>query len=152
MSHQGETDMKVTLSYTGGETGASWEAISTSGHSLTIDGSPGIGGRDLGPRPMELLLAGTAGCTAMDVLSILRKKRQAVTDCQIEISGERREEPPTVFTKIHIHFIVSGRGLQARAVERAIELSHTKYCPAYTMMSETAEMSSSYELRDSAES
>jgi putative redox protein len=95
---------------------------------------------------MELMLAGTAGCTAMDVISILRKQRQDVRDCVIEISGERREEPPTVFTSIHIHFIVTGFELSERAVERAIELSHTKYCPAYTMMSETAEMSSSYEL------
>jgi len=138
--------MKVKLTYQGEANGVSWAAETDSGHRLIIDGSPGLGGQNLGPRPMELMLAGTAGCTAMDVISILRKQRQDVRDCVIEISGERREEPPTVFTSIHIHFIVTGFELSERAVERAIELSHTKYCPAYTMMSETAEMSSSYEL------
>lgn len=143
--------MKVTLTFTGGTQGASWEAETHSGHRFTIDGSPAIGGQNLGPRPMELMLAGTAGCTAMDIISILRKKRQDVRGCVIEISGERREEPPTIFTQIHIHFVVTGVAVSARAVERAIELSHSKYCPAYTIMSERAEMSSSYEIKDLSE-
>ena len=138
--------MKVKLTHTGGAEGVSWEALTDSGHTLTIDGSPQIGGRGLGPRPMELLLAGTAGCTAMDVLTILRKKRQDVRGCELEIRGERRAEPPTLFTEIHLHFIVTGVGLEERALERAIELSHTKYCPAYMIMSKSAEMSSSYEI------
>lgn len=141
--------MKVILTYRGGVDGASWSTETGSGHTFIIDGSPQIGGQNLGPRPMELMLAGTAGCTAMDVISILRKKRQNIQECMIEINGTRREEAPTIFTEIHIHFIVIGIELSERAVERAIELSHTKYCPAYTIMSQSAKMSSSYEIRTS---
>jgi putative redox protein len=137
--------MKATLSFTGGEAGASWRAETETGHALVVDGSPDIGGRDLGARPMELLLLGLGGCTAMDVLSILRKKRQRVADCRVELSAERAEEHPRVFTRIHVHFKVWGE-VQAAAVERAIELSHTKYCSAYKMLSATAEISSSFEV------
>ena len=141
--------MQATLSYTGGEAGSSWLAETDSGHQLTLDGSPEIGGQNKGPRPLELMLLGTAGCTAMDVLSILRKKRQAVHDCKITISAERAESHPKVFTKIHVHFTVIGEGVKEAAVERAIELSHTKYCSAYAMLSATAEMSSSFEVVES---
>ena len=143
--------MKATLTYQGGAEGISWLTESESGHQIMIDGSPDVGGQDKGARPMELILIGTAGCTAMDVLSILRKKRQKVQDCVITIEGERAEGYPKVFTKMHVHFKVIGEGVEPRAVERAIELSHTKYCSAYAMMSATAEMSSSFEIVEVAQ-
>jgi putative redox protein len=137
--------MKASLSFTGGAEGASWRAETEGGHALVIDGAPDIGGLDLGPRPLELMLLGLGGCTAMDVLSILRKKRQRVVDCRIELSAERAEEHPRVFTKIHVHFKVFG-DVQEGAIERAIELSHSKYCSAHRMLSATAEITSSFEV------
>jgi putative redox protein len=104
-----------------------------SGHAIVIDGPPDIGGRNLGARPMELMLLSVGGCAAMDVLHILRKGRHAVSDVQIEVKGERAETEPKVFTKIHLHFIVSGAGLAAATVERAVKLSAEKYCSASIM-------------------
>lgn len=137
--------MKASLNFTGGAEGASWRAETESGHSLVVDGAPEIGGLGLGARPLELMLLGLGGCTAMDVLSILRKKRQRVVDCRVELSAERAEEHPRVFTQIHIHFKVIG-DVQETAVERAIELSHSKYCSAHKMLSATAEITSSFEV------
>jgi len=121
---------------------------SGSGHALVMDGPPEFGGRNLGPRPMELLLLGMGGCTQFDVLLILRKARQAVTDCVVELTAERAPEDPKVFTRIHAHFIVSGRGLEPRQVERAIGLSAEKYCSASIMLGATAEISHDFEIRD----
>ncbi|MCP1291627.1 MULTISPECIES: OsmC family protein [Chromobacterium] len=121
---------------------------SGSGHAVVMDGAPEGGGRNLGPRPMELLLLGTAGCTSYDVITILKKSRQQVSDCWVEIEAERAEEEPKVFTRIHFHFVVSGRELKADAVERAIRLSAEKYCSASIMLGKTADISHDFELRD----
>ena len=125
-------------------------AESGSGHAVVMDGAPEGGGRNLGPRPMELVLLGTAGCTSYDVLSILRKSRQDVRDCWVELDAERAEVDPKVFTRIHFHFVVTGRGLKADAVERAIKLSAEKYCSASIMLAKTAEITHDFELREDA--
>ncbi len=109
-------------------------AQSDSGHALIIDGPPSHGGKNLGPRPMEMVLIGLGGCTSIDVIDILKKSRQDVTDCVTQLTAERAEAIPAVFTNIHIHFIVTGRNLKLRQVERAIELSATKYCSATLML------------------
>ena len=121
-----------------------------SGHAVVMDGAPEGGGRNLGPRPMELVLLGAAGCTSYDVLSILRKSRQDVRDCWVELDAERAEVDPKVFTRIHFHFVVTGRGLKADAVERAIKLSAEKYCSASIMLAKTAEITHDFELREDA--
>jgi len=121
---------------------------SSSGHALVMDGPPEAGGRNLGPRPMEMLLLGMGGCTQFDVLLILRKARQAVTDCVVELSAERSTTDPKIFTHIHAHFIVTGRGLTEARVARAIELSATKYCSASIMLGATATITHDYELRE----
>ncbi|NKN33857.1 OsmC family protein [Marichromatium bheemlicum] len=119
-------------------------------HAVVMDGPAEYGGRNLGPRPMELLLIGMGGCTQFDVLQILRKARQPVTDCVVELSAERAETDPKVFTRIHAHFIVSGAGLDPKRVERAIALSAEKYCSASIMLGATAEITHDFELRDTA--
>jgi putative redox protein len=124
---------------------------SDSGHSLVMDGSPDHGGRNLGMRPMELLLQGLGGCTSFDVMLILRKARQPVRDCVCEIEAIRAESDPKVFTRIHIHFIVSGKGLSEKHVKRAIELSAEKYCSASIMFAKTAEITHDYEIREGLE-
>ena len=121
---------------------------SGSGHSVVIDGPPDHGGRNLGIRPMELLLQGLGGCTAFDVMMILKKARQPVTDCVLEIEAERAETEPKVFTKIHIHFIVTGAGVSEKHVQRAIQLSAEKYCSASIMLGQVAEITHDYELRE----
>ncbi|MGH8557690.1 MAG: OsmC family protein [Methylococcales bacterium] len=121
---------------------------SGSGHALIMDGPPEQGGRNRGPRPMEMLLLGMGGCTAFDVVHILRKGRQPVTNCEVEISAERVEIEPKVFSRIHVHFIVSGRDLKDSTVSRAIELSAEKYCSASIMLAKTAEISHDYEIRN----
>ncbi|NEX17278.1 MAG: OsmC family protein [Halochromatium sp.] len=121
---------------------------SSSGHALVMDGPPEAGGRNLGPRPMEMLLLGMGGCTQFDVLLILRKARQAVTDCVVELSAERSATDPKIFTHIHAHFIVTGRGLTEARVARAIKLSATKYCSASIMLGATATITHDYELRE----
>lgn len=120
---------------------------SGSGHSVIMDGSPDHGGRNLGMRPMELLLEGLGGCTAFDVMLILKKARQAVTDCVVEIEAQRAETPPKVFTHIHIRFIVTGDELSEKHVERAITLSAEKYCSASIMLAKSAEITHDYEIR-----
>jgi len=117
-----------------------------SGHSVVMDGPPDFGGRDLGVRPMEMLLLGLGGCTQFDVLHILRKSRLEVTDCAVELEAERAEAEPKVFTRIHIHYKVAGRGLTEKAVERAVRLSAEKYCSASIMLGAMAEISHDFEF------
>ena len=121
---------------------------SGSGHAVVMDGAPDAGGRNLGVRPMEMLLIGMGGCTQFDVLMILRKTRQQVSDCVVELEAERAETDPKVFTRIHAHFIVTGRGLDPRHVERAIHLSAGKYCSGSIMLGATAEVTHDFEIRD----
>jgi putative redox protein len=121
---------------------------SGSGHAVVMDGPPDHGGRNLGVRPMEMLLIGMGGCTQFDVLLILRKARQSVSDCVVELEAERANEDPKVFTRIHAHFIVSGRNLSEKHVARAIQLSAEKYCSASIMLGATAEVTHDYEIRD----
>lgn len=121
---------------------------SESGHAVVMDGPPEHGGRNLGIRPMELVLIGMGGCTQFDVLHILRKARQEVTGCTIELEAERAGEDPKVFTRIHVHYLVSGRQLNPQQVERAIRLSAEKYCSASIMLGATAKISHDYEIRD----
>jgi len=119
-----------------------------SGHLLTMDGAPEGGGRDLAPRPMETVLAGAGGCTAYDVVTILKRGRHDVRGCEVSLDAERAPQDPKVFTSIRMHFVVTGRGLPAAAVERAIALSHEKYCSASIMLGKTAEITTSFELRE----
>lgn len=119
---------------------------SASGHAVVMDGAPEGGGRNLGFRPMELVLLGTGGCTAYDVVTILRKQRQDIVDVVAEINAERAETDPKVFTKIHIHFVVKGRGLKDTQVARAIELSAEKYCSASIMLGKTADITHDFEI------
>ena len=121
---------------------------SGSGHAVVMDGPPDHGGRNLGARPMEMLLLGMGGCTAFDVVHILKKSRQPVTDVVTEIEAERAAEEPRVFTKIHVHFIVTGDGLDEKRVSRAVSLSADKYCSASIMLGKTAEISHDYEIRE----
>ncbi|MES1981494.1 MAG: OsmC family protein [Pseudomonadota bacterium] len=117
-----------------------------SGHAVLMDGPPEGGGRNLGPRPMELVLIGTGGCTAYDVIHILKKGRQQVSDCVVEIQAERATEDPKIFTRIHFHFVVTGVNLKADQVERAIKLSAEKYCSASIMLGKTADITHDFEL------
>jgi len=119
---------------------------SDSGHSIVMDGAPEAGGRNLGVRPMELLLLGLGGCTAFDVVSILQKSRQKISDCEVEIEAERAAEVPKVFTRIHVHFIISGRGLDPVKVARAVDLTSTKYCSASLMLEKAAEITHNFEI------
>ncbi len=119
---------------------------SGSGHSVVMDGSPDAGGRDLGIRPMEMLLLGLGGCTAFDVISILKKSRQAIVDCVIEIDSDRAEEIPRVFTRIHIHFVISGKNLNRSKVKKAIDLSADKYCSASEMLGKVAAITHDFEI------
>ena len=128
--------------------GMGFVAETGSGHLLTMDGAPDGGGRDLAPRPMETVLAGTGGCTAYDVVLILKRGRHDVTGCRVKVSAERAPVEPKVFTRIHMHFIVSGRGLSADAVCRAVSLSHEKYCSASIMLAKTAAITTSHEVVD----
>lgn len=121
---------------------------SGSGHALVIDGPPEYGGRNLGMRPMELLLQGLGGCTAFDVMLILGKSRQKVSDCVVEIEAERAETDPKVFTRIHVHFIISGTELKESVVKRAVGLSAEKYCSASIMLGKSAEISHDFEIRE----
>ena len=123
-------------------------AETESNHSIVMDGAPEGGGRNLGPRPMETMLAGTGGCTAYDVVTILKKGRAQVNDVQVEIEAERAPEDPKVFTKIHFHFIVEGRDLKPAQVERAIHLSAEKYCSASIMLAKTATITHDFEIID----
>lgn len=126
--------------------GMSFVAETGSGHLVAMDGAPEAGGRNLAPRPMELILAGAGGCTAFDVVLILRRGRYAVSGCEVKLTAERAEADPKVFTRIHFNFTVRGRNLKADAVERAIKLSAEKYCSASIMLGKTAELSHSWEI------
>ncbi|HQR05128.1 MAG: OsmC family protein [Proteobacteria bacterium] len=126
--------------------GMSFIAETGSGHLVALDGPPDAGGRNLAPRPMEMLLVGTGACTAFDVVLILQKSRQDVKDCQVKVSAERADTDPKVFTRIEMHFIVKGRGLKPEGVERAIKLSAEKYCSASIMLGKTAEISHTWEI------
>jgi len=126
---------------------ASFVAETESSHSIVMDGAPEGGGRNIGPRPMETVLAGTGGCTAYDVVSILRKARQQIGDCVVEVDAVRAPEDPKVFTRIHFHFVISGESVDPAKVERAIELSAKKYCSASIMLGKTAEITHDFEVR-----
>ena len=128
--------------------GMSFIAETGSGHLLAMDGAPEAGGQNLAPRPMETVLAGTGGCTAFDVVLILQRSRQAVTGCEVKLTAERAEADPKVFTRIHMHFIVTGKGLKPDSVERAIKLSAEKYCSASIMLGKTAEITHDWEIVD----
>ena len=119
---------------------------SGSGHAVVMDGPPELGGKNMGIRPMEMMLMGLGGCTAFDVMLILKRSRQEVTDCVAELSAERAETDPKVFTKIHIHFIVTGKNLKEKMIQRAVELSATKYCSASIMLAQTVDITHDYEM------
>ena len=123
--------MEAQVSWAGG---VSFKAESGTGHAVRLDGPPNLGGENLGPRPMELMLMGLGGCTAFDVMTILKKTRQDVTDCVAQLSAERADAVPAVFTKIHVHFVVTGRNLKEKHVARAIKLSSEEYCSASIML------------------
>ena len=129
--------------------GMNFIAETGSGHLVAMDGAPEAGGRNLAPRPMEIVLAGAGGCTAFDVMLILRKGRHEVSGCEVKLTAERAESDPKVFTRIHLHFVVAGNGLKSDAVERAIKLSAEKYCSASIMLGKTAQMSHSWEIVES---
>ena len=148
------SNMECTVSWTGAlgtRSGMGFVAETGSGHTLVMDGAPDAdkpdnGGQNLAPRPLETVLAGTGGCTAYDVVLILRRGRHDVRGCSVKLTAERATEDPKVFTRIHMHFSVSGKALPAAAVERAIAMSHEKYCSASIMLGKTAEISTSFEL------
>ena len=137
--------MKCTVDWMP-NSGMAFAAETASGHLLMMDGAPDGGGRNLAPRPMETVLAGTGACTAYDVVLILRRGRHDVTSCRVELESERATTDPKIFTKIHMHFRIAGRGLPEAAVERAVRLSHEKYCSASAMLSKTAKMTTSFEI------
>jgi len=137
--------MECTVSWMGAD-GMAFAAETGSGHLLTMDGAPDGGGRNLAPRPMETVLAGTGACTAYDVVLILKRGRHAVTGCKVKLSAERATIDPKVFTRVRMHFVVSGRALDAAAVARAVALSHEKYCSATAMLAKTAVIEVSHEV------
>ncbi|MEN3278834.1 MAG: putative redox protein [Massilia sp.] len=141
--------MEVKVSWNG-PSGMSFRAQTGSGHMVSMDGAPEGGGHNLAPRPMEMLLVGTGGCTAYDVVLILQRGRENVLGCDVTLQAERAETDPKVFTKINFHFVISGRNLKPAAVERAVKLSHEKYCSASIMMAKTAEMTYSFEIVEAA--
>jgi putative redox protein len=160
---KGSQFMECTVSWTGASTSPaspgvsgsamSFLAVTGSGHTLVMDGAPDAakpdnGGANLAPRPMETVLAGTGGCTAYDVVLILKRGRHDVRGCTVRLSSERAETDPKVFTRIQMHFVVSGRGIPASAVERAIAMSHDKYCSATIMLGKTADITTSFELNE----
>ena len=126
---------------------AAFIAETGSGHAIVVDGPAEIGGRNLGPRPMELMLLSVGSCSAVDIVHILKKARQPVADVEVKVSGTRAETDPKVFTKIHLHFVVSGKGLSENQVKRAVDLSAEKYCSASIMLQKACEVTHGYELR-----
>ncbi|WMJ07275.1 OsmC family protein [Nitrosomonas sp. sh817] len=137
--------MKTRIKWNGN---VSFLAESGSGHSVLMDGAPEAGGQNLGPRPMEMLLMGLGGCTTFDVVLILKKSRQDITDCVVEIEAERAPVDPKVFTRIHLHFIISGNNLNPQTIERAINLSAEKYCSASIMLKQTVAITHDFEIVD----
>jgi putative redox protein len=140
--------MECTVRWMGNDAGMSFVGETGSGHAVVMDGAPESGGRNLGPRPMEMILAGTGGCSAFDVVLILKKGRQAVTSCDVTLKAERAETDPKVFTHIHFHYRVKGKQLKPDAVARAIELSKDKYCSASIMIAKTAKITHDFEIID----
>ena len=151
--------MECTVSWTGNnnlngsKSAMTFLAETGSGHTLLMDGAPDAakpenGGANLAPRPMETVLAGAGGCTAYDVVLILKRGRHDVQGCTVKLTSERAPVDPKIFTKIHMHFVVTGRNIAASAVERAIAMSHEKYCSATIMLGKTAEITTSFELQD----
>lgn len=146
--------MECTVSWTGGlntRSGMGFVAETGSGHTLVMDGAPDAdkpenGGQNLAPRPLETVLAGTGGCTAYDVVLILKRGRHAVQGCTVKLTAERASVDPKVFTTIHMHFTVTGKNVPAAAVERAVAMSHEKYCSASIMLAKTAEITTSFEV------
>lgn len=140
--------MECTVNWLGaaGPSGMSFVAETGSGHVLAMDGAPDGGGRNLAPRPMETVLAGTGGCTAYDVVLILQRGRHDVRGCKVVLKADRATSDPKVFTAINFHFVISGRGLKSEVVERAIQLSHEKYCSATAMLAKTAVITTSFEV------
>ncbi|MDX1458689.1 MAG: OsmC family protein [Marinobacter sp.] len=140
--------MKATIDWTGD---ASFRATSGSGHSVQMDGPPDHGGKDLGPRPMEMMLMGLGGCSSFDVMSILGKSRQDVTACHAELEAERADTVPAVFTRIHLHFVVTGKNLKENLVKRAVSLSAEKYCSASIMLEKAGvQITHSHEIREAS--
>ena len=136
--------MECTVRWSGN--GMSFLAETGSNHLVTMDGAPDGGGRNLAPRPMEMVLLGTGGCTAYDVVVILKKSGQDVTGCEVKLTAERATTDPKVFTRIHMHWTVRGRGLKRNLVEHAVRLTHEKYCSATAMLSKTAEVTRDFEV------
>ena len=126
--------------------GVSFVAETGSGHALLMDGAPEGGGRNLGPRPMEMVLLGTGGCSAYDVVVILKKSGQEISGCSVELNAERAATDPKVFTRIHMHFVLRGKSLKKSMVESAIKLSHQKYCSASIMLGKSAEITRDFEI------
>ena len=149
--------MECTVSWTGHSgtrSSMGFVAETGSGHVLTMDGAPDAvkpehGGANLAPRPMDTVLAGTGGCTAYDVVLILKRGRHDVRGCSVKLTSERADTDPKVFTRIHMHFTVTGKGIPATAVERAITMSHDKYCSASIMLGKTAAITTSFDLLES---
>jgi putative redox protein len=139
--------MNCTINWSGPGS-MSFHAATGSGHLVNMDGAPDGGGKNLAPRPMEMLLVGAGGCTAYDVVLILQRGRHPVLGCAVDVTAERAEADPKVFTKIHLHFRLQGRSLQAGPVERAIALSHEKYCSATIMLGATAAVTTSFEIAE----
>ncbi|AXF85135.1 hypothetical protein DTO96_100855 [Ephemeroptericola cinctiostellae] len=142
--------MECTVRWVGPQAGMSFIGESGTNHAVLMDGAPEAGGRNLGPRPMEMVLIGTGGCTAFDVVMILQKGRQAVSDCVVKLSATRAETDPKVFTSIHFHFVVSGNKLSEASVKRAVKLSHEKYCSASIMLAHSVNMTHSFEIIDTS--
>ncbi len=128
--------------------GVSFAGQSESGHTVVMDGPPDSGGKNLGVRPMEMLLLGMGGCTAFDVVHILRKSRQPISDCVAEVDATRADTDPKVFTRIHVHFILSGKGLDPKRVDQAIKLSAEKYCSASIMLGKVADVTHDFEIQE----
>ncbi|MEZ5739590.1 MAG: OsmC family protein [Burkholderiaceae bacterium] len=137
--------MECRVSWNGPQ-GMSFMAQTGSGHAVVMDGAPEGGGNNLAPRPMEMVLLGTGGCTAYDVVVILRKSGQDIRGCDLQLQAERAETDPKIFTRIHFHFVVTGRGIKPNLVERAIKLSHDKYCSASIMLGKSAQITHDFEV------
>lgn len=142
--------MECTVRWAGSDAGMSFIAETGSGHSVMMDGAPEAGGRNLAARPMEMILAGTGGCTAFDVVMILKRGRHAVTGCEVQLKAERAETDPKVFTQVHFHYRVKGRNLKPEAVARAIELSKEKYCSASIMLAQSAAITHDFAIVEEA--
>ncbi len=140
--------MECKVSWRGPDNGMSMVAETGSGHLIGMDGAPEAGGRNLGARPMELLLAGTGGCTAFDIILILKRGRHDIVGCDLQLNADRAETDPKIFTKINMHFVVTGRNLKPEAVDRAVKMSAEKYCSASIMLGKSAEITHTFEVRE----